>query len=115
MNRLRSEGREQGREHGEVLQRPQRDDVELGDAAHERKHPVALGNPETPEDVGELVGLLLQRGVGEVPDGAALADPAKRQVVGERPGGMAVDRLMRDIEAPLPRAAPRASGGPNPT
>jgi hypothetical protein len=56
-----------------------------------------FGDPEASQDVGEPIGVLAERGVGEVPDSAVLADPAKGQATGIGSGGMTVDRLMRNV------------------
>jgi hypothetical protein len=112
LDRLGTEGGEQLAEHAEVLERAERGHIELGGAPHQREHPIAFGDPEASQDVGKSIGLLAERVVAEVPDGAVLADPAERQVTGKGPGGVAVDRLVRDIEPPPVRQAlEHQSGG----
>lgn len=98
-DRLGAEGGEQRREDAEVLERPKRAQVKLGDAARQREHPIALADAEASQDVREPVGLVPERGVAEVPDSAVPAEPAERQVVCEWPGGVTIDRLVRDVEA----------------
>ena len=57
---VRAECREQGPGDCAHLEGPEQRDVLLGDPIQEEKDPVSLGDTETPEDVGELVGLRLE-------------------------------------------------------
>ena len=66
LNRLRPERGEERREHAAVLQRAERRDVELGDAAGQHGDRVAFSDAQRCQHVREAVRLVAQVGVGEV-------------------------------------------------
>src|SRR5574341_650583 len=102
-DRLGTEGRKQGAEHAAVLEGPERGDVELRNASRQNKHAIASADAQLLQHVGEAIRQLGQPAVGVILDGAVLPQPSDRQMRRERSVGMAIDGLMRNVEALIAR------------
>ena len=117
-DRLRPEGREQGRENAAVLQRAERGDVEFRSAPEQREYPVTLGDPALRQDIGEPVRLRAQSRVAEIANLIVAPDPAQSELVAAAGRDVAVDRLMCHVESAAgqtveqrPRLCPRERPG----
>jgi hypothetical protein len=97
-NRVRPEGGEERADDHARFQAAQHADVELGYPPAQHEQAVSLPDPELPEDVGEAVGEPLQFRVSDRTRAAVALQAAERDPCRERPRGVAVDRLVRDVE-----------------
>ena len=97
-DRFRAEGGEQRRDHGAVLQRAERADVELGHASGEEKQPVSLAHAEAAQHVGEAVRRARELRVGHRAQAVVAADEAEGGAIAHRRREVPVDRLDADVE-----------------
>jgi hypothetical protein len=74
-------------------------DVERGNAAAQRRDDLAAFDSQCTEDVREPAGLRPQILICERTTLAASPEPLERRASGERTRRMAIDGLMRDVEA----------------
>ena len=95
-----------------VFHAPQRGHVELGDPAGKEIDAIALSDPEGLKDVGEAIGQLAERSIGVLSHRPAGPEPAQGDSVAAGAGGVAVDRLVGDVEAAPARQAVKLTPGP---
>ena len=97
-DRLRTEGREQRRNDGPVLEAAEHRHIEFRDAPGEHEQALALPDAELTQDVGEAVGQagkLAERDIARL----ATAQEAEGDTVAQLALCMALDRLMGDVQA----------------
>lgn len=99
-DRLGTERGVQRAEHGSVLQRTKRGDVQIGDGFEQRGDPIAGTDAEPAQYVGKPARQLVELGIGKVVNRTVLCQKTQCDMVTERSLGMPVDGLVGDIQSP---------------
>ena len=96
---LGTEGGKQGRHHRAMPETAEHGDVKLGDAAREHKDPLALGDAELRQHIGEALAQSGQFAITDIMRGRVERQEAQCHLPAQAARRMRIDCRMGDIEA----------------
>ena len=97
--RLRTERREQRRHDAFRLQGAEHCDVQFGDAAGQNEDALAFRDSQLTHGIREAIGLRAQVAIGKDAPRPGAAEPAQCGAVAMRAVGVAIHRLVRNVQA----------------